>query len=439
MYASVPTLFVVVADERDRAQLVAVAQDDAAVVVVDEQAELGRDRVGDLRDVVQPVELAGERLQHLQVRDRADVAHLGAGRRGALRRAVVVDDGLVLAARLRGHHRRLGAGDQLARVHRVLGALRDAHRDRDACRGLEVAVVQRLGEARSEHERVARVARRHDHAELLAADAADDVRAAHGVARDARDLDEHLVAGTVAVDVVDALEVVEVEHEDRDRVVRARGPRQLGAQPFVEVAVVVEAGQRVGLREVLEPRPDLRVVERERRRVAEPLRKLELVLDEAGVLTDAVDVERALQRAARDQRHGDQRLRLVRRSRQLDAARVEMRAVRPDRAAVLDRPAGDALAEARAAGHDLRLVGDRAREQRHELAARFVHLVDVQRLVRHQVGERHRDPVEKRVEALLGEHLVEDLGQAPVRLDETLEPVRTMRHRHPPFEGARRR
>ena len=90
--------------------------------------------------------------------------------------------------------------------------------------------------------------------------------------------DQQLVADAVAVDVVDALEVVEIEHQHRDRVVRPRRPRQLGAQALVEVAVVVETGQRVGLREVLEARADLRVVERERRGVAERPREIELVL-----------------------------------------------------------------------------------------------------------------------------------------------------------------
>ena len=74
-------------------------------------------------------------------------------------------------------------------------------------------------------------------------------------------------------------------------------------EALVEEAVVVEPGQRVGLREMLEARLHLRVVERERGCVAEPLRELELVLVELCVLADAVDVERALQRAARDQRH----------------------------------------------------------------------------------------------------------------------------------------
>ena len=125
----------VVADERDRAQLVAVAQGDAAVVVVDQEPQLGRDRRADLLDVVQPVELAGERLQHLQVRDRAHVARRA--RPGPLGRTVVVEHDLVLAARLRRHHRGLGASDQLARVHRVLRALRDADRHRHGTGRLE--------------------------------------------------------------------------------------------------------------------------------------------------------------------------------------------------------------------------------------------------------------------------------------------------------------
>ena len=109
------------------------AEEDAAVVVVDQQPQLVRDRHADLGDVVEPVELRPEALQHLQVRDRADVLAPRPAA-GPLRRRVVEDDDLVLAARLGGHHRRLGARDQLARVRRVLGAVGDADRDGDARR-----------------------------------------------------------------------------------------------------------------------------------------------------------------------------------------------------------------------------------------------------------------------------------------------------------------
>ncbi len=42
----------------------------------------------------------------------------------------------------------------------------------------------------------------------------------------------------------------------------------------------------------------------------------------------------------------------------------------------------------------------------------LVGFVDVEGVVGHQLGERAGDAVEQRVEALLGEHVVKDLGQA---------------------------
>ena len=63
--------------ERDRQQLLALADEDAAIVVVDQLPQFVCDRHPDLADVVRAVELAGERLEHLQVRDRADVLAAG--------------------------------------------------------------------------------------------------------------------------------------------------------------------------------------------------------------------------------------------------------------------------------------------------------------------------------------------------------------------------
>src|SRR4029453_14776566 len=113
---------------------------------------------------------------------------------------------------------------------------------------------------------------------------------------------QDLVAGAVPVDVVDTLEVVDVEHQDGNGLVAAaRGGKRL-AQPLVERAVVVETRERVGHRLVLETGADLRVVERERGSVAEALRELELVVVEVRVLAEAVDVQRTLDRVARNQR-----------------------------------------------------------------------------------------------------------------------------------------
>ena len=49
--------------------------------------------------------------------------------------------------------------------------------------------------------------------------------------------------------VVDPLEVVDVEEAERDERVGLVGERQLALEPLVEVAVVAEAGQRIGERE----------------------------------------------------------------------------------------------------------------------------------------------------------------------------------------------
>ena len=68
-----------VAPEGDRAQIVAVADEDATVVVVDQQPELVGDRRADLRDVVQPAQLRRDAVQHLQVRDRAELGARASG------------------------------------------------------------------------------------------------------------------------------------------------------------------------------------------------------------------------------------------------------------------------------------------------------------------------------------------------------------------------
>ena len=107
------------ASERDWHEHLAVHDEDPTVVVIDERPKLGCDLVADLAHVVEPVQLPAQTLQHLHVRDRANVARIDARMR-PLDLALVVEDDPVLPARLRGHHRRFGACGQLAWVHRVL-------------------------------------------------------------------------------------------------------------------------------------------------------------------------------------------------------------------------------------------------------------------------------------------------------------------------------
>src|SRR5678816_2036186 len=61
----------------------------------------------------------------------------------------------------------------------------------------------------------------------------------------ARHLAQHVVAGEVAVLVVDLLEVVDVEHQQRQRPAVARAACDLALEELEEVALVVGAGQGV--------------------------------------------------------------------------------------------------------------------------------------------------------------------------------------------------
>ena len=97
--------------------------------------------------------------------------------------------------------------------------------------------------------------------------------------------------------------------------------------------------------------------------------------------------------------------------------RVEVRLVHEDGLAPARGPAGDALVEAERRAHDLvrpLVAGEHRRQHR----VRLVGLVDRERVVRDQVVQRVRDANEEGVEALLGEHLVEQVGEPPIGIDE---------------------
>lgn len=305
------------------------------------------------------------------------------------------------------------------------GPLSDADRDGDPAGKGELDLVEAACEPARGRDHLILPAVRDDHGELLAADPADDVVGTDRRAEVVRELGQDVVADGVPEDVVDLLEVVDIDHHDRDVLVLGRRARQLAAEPLVEVAMVVEPGQRVGLRLALEVGADVRVVERERRCVAQPLRQLELRFAERRVLADPVDVQRALEDAARDQRHDDQRLGIDWRAGHERDAGVEVRLVREHRLAVLDSPAGDPDAERERVVEDL--VGVLAADEcRHQLTHRHVGLVDVQCLVRDDLVERVRDPDEQRVEALLGEQVVEDVCEPAVRVGRRCRAGRTV-------------
>ena len=75
-----------------------------------------------------------------------------------------------------------------------------------------------------------------DDRELIAAETADLVAPTNGIPEHARDGGQHVVAAEVAVLVVDALEVVEVDEHERDRRVQLVCQRR--GQQLVEPAAV---------------------------------------------------------------------------------------------------------------------------------------------------------------------------------------------------------
>ena len=119
-----------------------------------------------------------------------------------------------------------------------------------------------------------RVRARQEHRELVAAVAEHVVASRGRAATIARgDLAQQPVAGLVAQRVVDALELVEVQHDEAERL--AAGDAAL--EPVLERAVVEQAGQVVGLGADLDRPVDLGVLEGDRDLRREQLDELELV------------------------------------------------------------------------------------------------------------------------------------------------------------------
>ena len=164
---------------------------------------------------------------------------------------------------------------------------------------------------------------------------------------------------------------------------------------------------------------DVRVVDRERRRVGEAHDERELVVEEL-LEPDAVDVERPLECAARDQRDDDERLGVRRGIGDEPDPRVELRAVGEHRHAMLRGPPGDAdsVGEWVVGEHLRRLLA--ARVHRLQLALRLVCLVERDVVVRDELADGVGDPVQQLVEAALRQHLVEDVGELAVRIDRCL-------------------
>ena len=86
--------------------------------------------------------------------------------------------------------------------------------------------------------------------ELVAPLAGEHVGVAQHAAQAGRDGGQQLVAGSVSEPVVDLLEVVEVDEQQRDRGVGAPGAGERQVELLLDQDPVGQAGQRVVIREV---------------------------------------------------------------------------------------------------------------------------------------------------------------------------------------------
>ena len=149
---------------------------------------------------------------------------------------------------LRRVQRQIGLLHELRRGHRVVGDARDAERAADidvhrADMDGSLEAAENLLRLPIEH-RTRLLAHRED-CEFIAAETRDYVAGLRRLREPAADLGEDLVSDRVTARVVDLLEVVEIEHEQRYAGARLGNLRYLGIEHAVEVAPVCQARQLV--------------------------------------------------------------------------------------------------------------------------------------------------------------------------------------------------
>ena len=129
----------------------------------------------------------------------------------------------------------------------------DAGRDPDrAVPDRKLGVADRLRELRGDHLRSLQIGLGQQHAELVAADPGERVAAADASGERRAHGADQVVADLVTQRVVDPLEVVQVDEEQRRRAVVAAGALELASQLAREAPAVHQAGQAVVVRQVRE-------------------------------------------------------------------------------------------------------------------------------------------------------------------------------------------
>ena len=138
------------------------------------------------------------------------------GREGEVDR-LRVDEGAVLAVRLRPVHGAVGEVHEPGLLRGVLGEADDAGADRQRLAGAGLDLRRAAADPRDDLGGLLRVRAGEGDHELVAADAAAEVVRAEILGDGAREPQQRVVAGGVAERVVDDLEVVDVERHQGER------------------------------------------------------------------------------------------------------------------------------------------------------------------------------------------------------------------------------
>ena len=263
------------------------------------------------------------------------------------------DDGVAIACdrnevvgQLRGAHGHAAPAPLLAEEERAVGA-----------RDQRVGALARLpfGDARGRaHGHALERALGHldrctlvgvdgDDRELVAAVARHEVVGPHGLAHRVADAAQNLVAGQMALALVDALEVVEIHHRKRQAVPGAPAALELAPQRVVERGVVEAARQGIGSRRQHQPGVCAGVAARRRGQVGERLQQGQ-VLARDEMRLEVADCDRAADLAVPVHRHGERAAHL-RERRQRYLSRQCLIVVGQHRLVTLDALADEALAD----------------------------------------------------------------------------------------------
>ena len=209
----------------------------------------------------------------------------------------------------------------------------------------------------------------------------------------------------MSVGVVDLLQLVDVEEGHRQGRLVALGARDLFLEAVVEVAVVVDSGERIGVGGALQPFVQLRDLDLSRDLRAHGLHEGQVPLAEGGH-GGMAEHENAHGLPARDERHDE----LAPHPWVADVTRVGADVVDDLALAVCEDPTGDAPV-ARNAGWRID-GGPRAGDgTRHELVGLLVVQQDGERGPRDRAHEHDERAVEQLLQVEDGVELGRELGQ----------------------------